>query len=69
MFTFKFVKDVLERMVRSFAGGYVASAAFVAGEVFTRDNLEVAVGAAVASLLLALASKQFGPNQDSASIL
>lgn len=66
MFDVKFWKDAVERVVASFAGTYVSSAA-VFGGIFDYKALEIAAGAAVFSLFKSLAASQIG-NKDSASL-
>lgn len=66
MFTGKFWRDAAERIVASFAGSYVASAA-VFGGILDYKALEIAAGAAIFSLFKSLAASQIG-DKDSASL-
>lgn len=68
MFTVSYWKDVAERIVRSFAGGYAAYGVVGDAAIFSTEAFEFGLAAAAASLFLALASKPFG-DKDSASVL
>lgn len=67
-FTKTFFNDLLERAIRSFAGAYVTAGA-ISKDVFAYDSLKFAAGAALASVVLAVATKNVGSDRDSASVL
>lgn len=68
IFCKKFLLDVLERVVRSFFGGYAAQAVVGDAAIFSKVAFEYGLAAAGASLILALASKPVG-DLDSASVI
>src|SRR5437660_5644789 len=60
-----FIK-LAERVVKSFLGGFAASAVFLHGGAFTMDNLKIAAGAGVSSIIFGFIGKQIGdPNSPS----
>ena len=68
----KFVKDTVERAVRTFLQAYLA--AWVAtGAVFdglvNQSNLKVGVTAVALSVAMSMGLKKVGPNKDSASAI
>lgn len=67
MFSGKFLKDLLERAVATFAQGYVAAVAVLPGDILDFDALKVAAGAAVLSVFKAFAALKVG-NEESASL-
>lgn len=69
MFTKKFLLDTLERLIRSFAGGYAAQAVVGDAAIFSDKAFQYGLAAAGASLLFALAGKPFGDNKDTGSVL
>lgn len=69
MFSKKYFLDLLERVVRSFAGGLAAQSVVGDAAVFSETGFKYAVAAAAASLILSLAAKPFGSDEESASVL
>lgn len=67
MFSGKFLRDLAERAVATFAQAYVAAAVVLPGEFFDSESLKVAVGAAILSVFKAVAASKVG-NEDSASL-
>lgn len=66
LFSGAFIKDAAERVVVTFAQGYI-SAAVVLGGILDYDALKVAAGAAVLSFFKAIVASKIG-NEDSASL-
>lgn len=66
IFTNAFLKDAAERVIVTFAQGYI-SAAVVLGGILDIDALKVAAGAAVLSFFKSIAASQIG-DRDSASL-
>ena len=60
MFTVSFLKDAIERAVRTFAQGILAHAAVVEGWEFTRESVELGAAAALASFLMSVVASGFG---------
>ena len=67
-----FIKDTVERAVRTFFQGYlgswIATGADFDGLIDT-GNLKVGVVAVAASIAMAMGLKKVGPNKDSGSVL
>lgn len=66
LFTNAFLKDTVERVIVTFAQGYI-SAAIVLGGILDIDALKVAAGAAVLSFFKSIAASKIG-NEESASL-
>lgn len=67
MFSGLFWKDTFERVVVTFAEGYVASAVVLGGAILDQQSLKIAAGAAVISFFKAIAASKIG-SKDSASL-
>lgn len=68
MFSGKFLKDLFERAVATFAQGYVAAVAVLPGDILDFDALKVAAGAAVLAIFKAVAASRVG-DQESAGLV
>lgn len=68
LFTAKFWKDAIERIVASFAGALLSAGVLLPGDFFDSNNLKVALGAALVALLKALVASRVN-NPDSASLV
>lgn len=55
-----FFLKLAERVVKSFVGGFAASAVFLHGGAFTMDNLKIALGAGGASVIFGFMGKAVG---------
>lgn len=60
MFSLKFVKDTAERVLATFSQAYIASTVVLPGDIFDKEALKVALGAAVLSVFKAVAARYKG---------
>jgi hypothetical protein len=55
-----FLTKLAERVAKSFFGGFAAAAVFLHGGAFSADNLKIAVGAGVSSVIFGFIGKAVG---------
>lgn len=68
MFSWRFLKDSVERAIRTLAQGILAHAAVAEGWEFTEQSVKVGLVAALASFLMSVVASGVG-ERDSASLV
>lgn len=68
IFSIKFLKDTVERVIATFAQAYVAATVVLPGDLIDKESLKVALGAAILAVFKAFAAKYKG-DSDTASFV
>lgn len=68
MLSWIFLKDVVERVVWTFAQAFLGAIVALDGAVLSDTNLKIAGGAALVSLLKGIVASQIGNKESAASL-